>query len=102
MRVEPPTKMTWSILPLSSAGVRDRLLDGHLASAFEQVRRHLLELGPGERTGPCGAGPRGVAAMNGKLIWVSLDLAESSILAFSATSLRRCMAMQVVNDRSTP
>ena len=47
MRVEPPTRMTWSRAPLSTPGVLDRLLEGDPA-ALEQVGGELLELGPGE------------------------------------------------------
>ena len=37
-------------------------------------------------------GPSDVAVMNGRLIWVSCT-EDSSILAFSAASFRRCMAI---------
>ena len=45
-------------------------------------------------------GPSEVAVMNGRLIWVDWT-DDSSILAFSAASLRRCMAILSI-ERSTP
>ena len=45
MRVEPPTRMTWSIFVLVEPGVADRLLE-RAAARLEQVVGELLELRP--------------------------------------------------------
>ena len=47
MRVEPPTRITWSISPLVSPASLIACSNGLLA-ALEQVGGQLLELGPGE------------------------------------------------------
>ena len=47
MRVEPPTRMTWSRSPLDRPASLDGLLERDLAPV-EQVLGQLLELGPGE------------------------------------------------------
>ncbi len=87
IRVEPPTSTTSSIsLGVSPASFKARLTgtrnrpnkSSHKPSNWERVRR------VSKWTGPCS-----VAAMKGKLISVTLT-AESSILAFSAASIKRC------------
>ena len=70
-------------------GVLERLLHRH-GAAVDQLGGQFLELGAGEGEIQV-LGTSGVAVMNGRLIslWVALD---SSTLAFSAASVRRCRA----------
>ena len=98
MRVEPPTMTTWSIWPwvspasemASSKGFLHRSSRSEVSSwNFERLRF----------TSRCN-GPASVAVMNGRLICV-LGTCDSSILAFSAASLRRWTAMLSL-PRSTP
>ena len=84
---------------LVEPGVLDGLLERDLA-ALEEVGGELLELGPGQRL----VEVDGVAVLGGDERQGDLGLlhlADSSILAFSAASLRRCTAM-LSAARSTP
>src|SRR5204862_185159 len=91
MRVMPPTRTTWStsLTPLSFAssrawrtGATTRSSRSAVSSLnFERVRR----------TSRC-LGPLWSAVMNGRLICDSCAV-DSSILAFSAASYRRCSAI---------
>jgi hypothetical protein len=78
------------------------VLDGLLERARQASTRSAvssLNLARVSLTSRC-LGPSEVAVMKGRLIWVSCT-EDSSILAFSAASFRRCMAILSV-DRSTP
>ena len=102
IRVEPPTSTTWwmsvrlfwvlafqSVTALSK-GTRSRSTRSEvIRSSSPRVRRCSMW-----------SGPSGVAVMKGRLIVVS-RVEESSILAFSAASLSRCMAILSL-DRSMP
>ena len=98
MRVEPPTRMTWWRSPLAtpasdsacSNGMRQR----SMRSAVISWKRARLS-----DSSRC-SGPSAVAVMNGRLICVCWTWL-SSILAFSAASLRRWAAMRSF-ARSTP
>ena len=68
MRVEPPTRMTWSRSPSARPASLKRLLERDPA-ALEQVGGQLLELGAGELYVEVQRARR-VAVMNGRLIWV--------------------------------
>ncbi len=98
MRDEPPTKMTsltWSLVSPASAsafsiGGMVRLTKSSTScSNLARLRSSVMCFGPS-----C------VAVMNGRLMVVA-DAADSSILAFSAASFRRCSAIGSVR-RSMP
>ena len=99
IRVEPPTSTTWSMSEVLSPASLMAASNGPL-QLLDQVGRKLVELRARVSFRSRCLGPSEVAVMNGRLIWVSWT-EESSILAFSAASLRRCMAILSL-ERSTP
>ena len=98
MRVEPPTRITWSM----SATLMPASLTACWKGPLVASTRSSVIFWNSERVrvlSRC-SGPSGVAVMKGRLISVSATW-DSSILAFSAASFRRCRAMRSL-DRSTP
>src|SRR5262249_40544158 len=89
MRVMPPTRITSSIWPACMPASLSAALQG---SRVRWIRSSTSDssLARDSLITRC-LGPLASAVMNGRLISVSLAL-ESSILAFSAASLRRCSA----------
>ena len=98
IRVDPPTSTTWSMSDLDSPESAMAWSKGPL---HESTRSAVssLKLARVSLTSRC-LGPSDVAVMNGRLIWVSWR-DDSSILAFSAASCRRWVAILSL-DRSTP
>ena len=98
MRVEPPTRTTWSmsvvLRPASLMACSKGPL--HASTRSEVSSLNLARVSFRSRC----FGPSEVAVMNGRLIWVSWT-EDSSILAFSAASFRRWVAI-LSADRSTP
>ena len=98
MRVEPPTRTTWSIWPTEMPASRIAWLNGARARSSRSwvIRWNSARV---IVTSRC-SGPSAPAVMYGRLMLV--DCApDSSILAFSAASRRRCMASLSL-DRSMP
>ena len=98
MRVEPPTRTTWWMsdlaMPASVMACSNGPLQASTRSAVISLNLARVSL-----RSRC-LGPSEVAVMKGRLIWVSCT-DDSSILAFSAASFRRCRAI-LSADRSTP
>ena len=90
MRVMPPTSTTSSIWPALRTGVLEGRLAG-LDGLLDEVVDQRFELGAGELQRQVLGAPLASAVMNGRLISVWAD-EDSSILAFSAASFRRCSA----------
>jgi len=98
MRVEPPTMTTWSMSDVVSPASEMADSKGPLV-ARDEICGQLVELGPRQlHVEVLGALGRG--GDEGRLIWVSWT-DDSSILAFSEASFRRCMAI-LSFERSTP
>ena len=93
MRVMPPTRITSSIWPACRPASLSAARQG---SSVRWIRSSTRDssLARDSLITRC-LGPLASAVMNGRLISVSLAL-ESSILAFSAASLRRCKRELVV------
>jgi hypothetical protein len=90
MRVMPPTRMTSSISPAVRPASLSALRQGSMVfwirsstSASSLARVSFMFR--------C-FGPEASAVMNGRLISVCIGVEDSSILAFSAASFRRCSA----------
>ena len=90
IRVEPPTKITWSMSLLfrpasfraCSHGLMERFTRSSTScSNFERLRSMFMCFGPSW-----------VAVINGRLMVVFCEL-DNSILSFSAASFNRCIAM---------
>ena len=98
IRVEPPTRITWSIaaasLPQSLTACSNGVLQRSTRSSV--IRSNSARVSFISRC----SGPSAVAVMNGRLMVVSATC-DSSILAFSAASFSRCSAIRSF-DRSTP
>ena len=90
MRVDPPTRTTWSmsevLRPASLMAASNGPRQASTRSAVSSLNLARVSL-----RSRC-LGPSDVAVMKGRLIWVSCT-EDSSILAFSAASFRRCMAI---------
>ena len=98
MRVDPPTKITWSIwLTLSPESLRACSVGRRLRCTRSSTSCSNLER---LRSMFKCFGPEASAVMNGRLMFVFCE-PDSSILAFSAASFNRCMAMASLL-RSTP
>ena len=98
MRVEPPTRITWSIWLTSSPASLTACSNGarHASTRSWVSSLNFARVSLRSRC----LGPSAVAVMNGRLIWVSWTV-DSSILAFSAASLSRWVAI-LSAARSTP
>ena len=98
MRVEPPTRMTLSmslaVRDASESAWRRGLMVSSTRSAVSSLNLARVRV-----TSRC-LGPEASMVMKGWLMFV-LMTPESSILAFSAASFRRCMAWRSL-DRSMP
>ena len=90
IRVEPPTRITWSISPLLMPASFNALSQG-VMDLFTRSSTNCSNLARLRSTFKC-FGPSCVAVTKGKFTLVFEEL-ESSILAFSAASLRRCIAI---------
>ncbi len=98
MRVEPPTRITWSIDFMSTPASLTAIVNG----ARQRSMRSDVIRSNSERvsfSSRC-SGPSAVAVTNGRLIVVSV-VCDSSIFAFSAASFRRWSAIRSW-ARSTP
>ena len=98
IRVDPPTRTTWSMSDLVSPASAMACSNGPLHASTRSAVSSL-NLARVSFTSRC-LGPSEVAVMKGRLIWVSCT-EDSSILAFSAASFRRWVAI-LSADRSTP
>jgi len=97
MRVEPPTITTSSIFETSIFASAMACLKGARQRSV-RFGRELFELGRASACNPKCLGPSAPAVMNGRLM-VVVTTAESSIFAFSAASVRRCMACLSLKGR---
>ena len=98
MRVEPPTRTTWSI---SSSAMPASLMTAWNGALVRSSRSAVIFSNCARvRVSSRCSGPSALAVMYGRLIDVCIEL-DSSIFAFSAASRRRCMAILSL-DRSTP
>ena len=90
MRVLPPTRITWSIFDLSRPASLIACSNGprHASSRSRVISWKRDRVSERSRCN----GPSVVAVMNGRLTVVSWRF-ESSILAFSAASFSRCVAI---------
>src|SRR5699024_7626605 len=90
IRVDPPTKITWSISFLSTPASFNACRTGFLVRSTNSCvnSSNLARL---KEVSKCN-GPASDAVMNGKLICVDVT-PDKSFLAFSAASLRRCAAI---------
>jgi hypothetical protein len=99
MRVEPPTRTTWSMSESLMPASLMTFWNGCLGPV-EQVLGHLLELGAGERL----VEVDGAVLAHREVLQVDVGrsvVEDSSFLACSAASRSRCMAILSL-DRSTP
>ena len=98
IRVEPPTRITWSI---SDASLPQSFTASSNGSRHRWTRSSVMRSNSARVSFDSRwSGPSAVAVMNGRLIVVSATWL-SSIFAFSAASLRRCRAI-LSWPRSTP